>query len=104
MSRMNWGGFRRAEPFHLNPSCNRKNSLKAASFLKSRNCLHSLRDRFCGDNLALLRQICASKPSICRSPLRILVLSREERLLKDKASRDSIASSIVAVIEVKKMM
>jgi len=88
-------------PFHLNPSCNRKNSRNAASFLNSPSFLHSAvcvsplpltAELFllCGDNLLDDKQIWASRPSICRSPLRMRDVSREERLSKERERRDSI--------------
>ena len=86
-------------PFHSNPSCNRKNSLKARSWRSVVSILPS--GCAAGDDedevLRLLgdedveedvddddafrdevRQICASRLSICRRPLRIFVASFEE--------------------------
>ena len=40
---------------------------------------------------ALDRQICASRPSICRKPFLILVASTEEMLSKASERRDSMA-------------
>lgn len=88
-------------PFHWNPSCSRKNSLNAGSCFKSLKplafpcccCLSSNAELFllCGLlELALERHICASRPSICLRPFRILTLSLEEMLSKESESSDSI--------------
>lgn len=91
--------MRQPLPLHLKPSCNRKNSLNAGSsfnslsFLGEPCCLSDNAIDFLlfGDcDLGLERHIWASSPSICRSPLRILALSREEMLSKETDSRDSI--------------
>ena len=81
-------------PLHLNPSCNRKNSLNAASSLNTPRPLASAipSPPFLGERAgALDRQICANKPSICRRPLRILVASTEEMLSNASERRDSMA-------------
>lgn len=87
--------FRRIRsPLHLNPSCNRKNSLNAASSLNTPRPLASAipSPPFLGERAgALDRQICANKPSICRRPLRILVASTEEMLSNASERRDSMA-------------
>ena len=87
-------------PFHSNPSCNRKNSLKAGSSRSAANCFPSGcvpgdcdGRRLHGDDEGDVddvdvddddddddgeRQIWASRLSICRRPRRILVASLEE--------------------------
>lgn len=90
--------FRRTiSPLHLKPSCNRKNSLNAASSLSTPKPLASAipSPPFLGERAgALDRQICANKPSICRRPLRILVASTEEMLSNASERRDSMAGEI----------
>ena len=79
---------------HLNPSCNLKNSLNAASSLNTPRPLASAMPSppFLGDRAgALDKQICASRPSICRKPFLILVASTEEMLSKASERRDSMA-------------
>lgn len=91
-------------PFHWKPSCNRKNSRKAGSCLSSPSCLvlpcccccsflSSNAEDFllCGEREpARERHICASNPSICRKPFRILELSREEMLSNERLNKDSM--------------
>ena len=90
-------------PFHWKPSCNRKNSLNAGSSFSSRNllgdvcCLSDSADDFllCGDpGFAFERHICARSPSICRSPFRILLLSRDDMLSNESDRSDSISTRI----------
>lgn len=94
-------------PFHSKPSCKRKNSLNAGSSgscpsFFGVDCCCSPRliaDAFrrcpgvdCLD-LLLERHICASMPSICRSPFRIFCVSLDAMLSKARESKASIAST-----------
>ena len=92
-------------PFHSKPSCNLKNSLNAGSsdsvlsfFGDVAACgwLSVMADalRLCDAaddfKLEFERHICASSPSICRSPFRVFVLSLEEMLSNARERRASI--------------
>jgi hypothetical protein len=102
----------RTLPFHSKPSCNRKNSLKAGSsgnWPSFFGVLSSCSPRLIADAfrrcpgadcfaLPLERHICASMPSICRSPFRIFCVSLDAILSN---ARDSSASiSNVAALRV----
>lgn len=105
--------IRRVAMFHWNPSCNLKNSRKAASSLKSErnldccflgicccccasseDCLGLVAGVVLGDLLAAAawadRQIWARRPSTCRKPFLTLGPSKEERLSNATESRVSI--------------
>lgn len=88
-------------PFHSKLSCNRQNSRKAGSSTKVASFLSgdagcdvgvALECRLLGDSALFLgRQICASKPSIWRRPLRMRVGEEEVMLSNDRESKVSMA-------------
>lgn len=101
---------RRCLPFHSNPSCKRKNSWKAGSADSSPNffgvscCSLKLTADWlrrwpgvAGFDLLPPRQICISMPSIWRRPLRILSVSFDAMLSKDKESSVSILKGAIAL-------